>query len=43
MSGNDVTTRIDQNGEFGIQVVAQAMQANGFGSWEEAFAAFDAK
>lgn len=43
MSGNDVTTRIDQNGEFGIQVVAQAMQANGFDTWEAAFAAFDAK
>ena len=43
MSGNDVTTRISQNGQFGIQVVAQAMQENGFDSWEKAFEAFDAK
>lgn len=43
MSGNDVATRISQNGQFGIQVVAQAMQANGFDTWEAAFAAFDAK
>ena len=26
-----------------VKVVAQAMQANGFSTWEEAFAAFDAK
>ena len=26
-----------------VEVVAQAMQANGFGTWEDAFAAFDAK
>ena len=43
MTGNDVTNRISQNGQFGIQVVAQAMQANGFDTWEAAFAAFDAK
>ena len=43
MTGNDVTTRIAQNGEFGIDVVAEAIQADGFDTWEEAFAAFDAK
>ena len=42
MTENDVTTRIAQNGNFGINVVAQAMQADGFGTWEAAFAAFDA-
>ena len=41
LTGNDVTTRIDQNGEFGINVVAQAIQADGFDTWEDAFAAFD--
>ena len=43
LTGNDVTTRIDQNGEFGINVVAQAIQADGFDNWEDAFAAYDAK
>ena len=43
LTGNDVTTRIDQNGEFGINVVAQAIQADGFETWEDAFAAYDAK
>lgn len=43
LTGNDVTTRIDQNGEFGINVVAQAIQADGFENWEDAFAAYDAK
>ena len=43
MTGNDVTTRIAQNGEFGIDVVAEAIQADGFKTWEDAFAAFDAK
>lgn len=42
MTGNDVTTRIAQNGEFGIDVVAEAIQADGFDTWEAAFAAFDA-
>lgn len=42
MTENDVTTRIAQNGNFGINVVAQAMQADGFDTWEAAFAAFDA-
>ena len=43
LTGNDVTSRIDQNGEFGINVVAQAIQADGFENWEDAFAAYDAK
>lgn len=43
LTGNDVTSRIDQNGEFGINVVAQAIQADGFETWEDAFAAYDAK
>ena len=43
LTGNDVTTRIDQNGEFGINVIAQAIQADGFDSWKAAFDAFDAK
>lgn len=41
LTQNDVTTRIDQNGEFGINVIAQAIQADGFADWEAAFAAFD--
>lgn len=40
---NDVTTRIAQNGEFSINVTADAIQANGFDTWEDAFAAFDAQ
>lgn len=43
LTGNDVTSRIDQNGEFGINVVAQAIQADGFENWADAFAAYDAK
>ena len=43
LTGNDVTTRIDQNGEFGIKVIAQAIQADGFDTWEKAFEAFDAQ
>lgn len=43
LTGNDVTSRIDQNGEFGINVVAQAIQADGFENWVDAFAAYDAK
>lgn len=43
LTGNDVTTRIGQNGEFGINVVAQAIQADGFDTWKAAFAAYDAK
>ena len=42
MTEKDVTTRIAQNGNFGINVVAQAIQADGFDTWDEAFAAFDA-
>ena len=42
MTEKDVTTRIAQNGNFGINVVAQAIQADGFDNWEDAFAAFDA-
>ena len=41
LTSEDVTTRIGQNGEFGINVVAQAIQANGFKTWGAAFAAFD--
>lgn len=43
LTGNDVTTRIGQNGEFGINVVAQAIQADGFENWVDAFAAYDAQ
>lgn len=43
MTGNDVTTRIAQDGNFGINVVAQAIQVDGFDNWEAAFAAFDAE
>ena len=43
LTGNDVTSRIDQNGEFGINVVAQAIQADGFDTWEKAFEAYDAQ
>ena len=40
---NDITTRVAQNGVFHIDVVAQAIQADGFTSWNDAFAAFDAQ
>lgn len=43
MTENDVTTRIAQNGNFGINVVAQAIQIDGFNTWEAAFAAYDAQ
>ncbi len=43
MTNNDVTTRIAQNGEFGIDVIAQAIQVDGFDTWEAAFTAFDAQ
>lgn len=42
-TANDITTRVAQNGVFHIDVVAQAIQADGFTSWEAAFTAFDAK
>lgn len=42
LTANDVTIRISQDGEFHINVVAQAIQTNGFDSWEAAFEAFDA-
>ncbi len=43
MTASDITTRVAQNGVFHIDVVAQAIQADGFTTWENAFAAFDAK
>ena len=43
ITGNDVTTRVSQDGNFHIDVVAQAIQADGFTSLNDAFAAFDAK
>ena len=42
-TANDITTRVAQNGVFHIDVVAQAIQADGFDTWEAAFTAFDAK
>ena len=42
-TANDIATRVAQNGVFHIDVVAQAIQADGFTSWNDAFAAFDAK
>ena len=42
-TASDITTRVAQNGVFHIDVVAQAIQADGFASWNDAFAAFDAK
>lgn len=42
-TANDISTRVAQNGVFHIDVVAQAIQADGFTSWNDAFAAFDAK
>lgn len=41
-TANDITTRISQNGTFHIDVKAEAIQANGFDTWEAAFVAFDA-
>jgi predicted ribosomally synthesized peptide with SipW-like signal peptide len=43
MTTNDITTRVAQNGVFHIDVVAQAIQTEGFASWNDAFAAFDAQ
>ena len=40
-TANDIATRVAQNGVFHIDVVAQAIQTNGFGTWEDAFTAFD--
>ena len=40
---NDISTRVAQNGVFHIDVVAQAIQADGFASWNDAFKAFDAQ
>lgn len=40
-TANDIATRVAQNGVFHIDVVAQAIQADGFDTWEAAFAAFD--
>lgn len=42
-TANDIATRVAQNGVFHIDVVAQAIQADGFGTWEAAFTAFDGK
>lgn len=42
-TANDIATRVAQNGVFHIDVVAQAIQADGFGNWEAAFNAFDGK
>lgn len=42
-TANDITTRVAQNGVFHIDVVAQAIQADGFTTWEAAFNAFDGK
>lgn len=42
-TANDITTRVAQNGVFHIDVVAQAIQADGFTTWEAAFTAFDGK
>ena len=42
-TANDIATRVAQNGVFHIDVVAQAIQADGFASWNDAFAAFDAQ
>lgn len=42
-TANDIATRVAQNGVFHIDVVAQAIQADGFDTWEAAFTAFDGK
>lgn len=42
-TASDITTRVAQNGVFHIDVVAQAIQADGFDTWDAAFTAFDAK
>ena len=43
MTASDITTRVAQNGVLHIDVVAQAIQADGFTSWNDAFKAFDAQ
>ena len=40
---SDITTRVAQNGVFHIDVVAQAIQTEGFATWDDAFKAFDAQ
>ncbi len=42
-TANDIATRVAQNGVFHIDVVAQAIQTEGFATWNDAFAAFDAQ
>ena len=42
-TADDITTRIAQNGTFHIDVVAEAIQADTFTTWDAAFAAFDAE
>ncbi len=41
VTNEDVTTRIGSDGNFNIDVKAEAIQTNGFATWEDAFAAFD--
>ncbi len=41
-TASDITRRVAQNGVFHIDVVAQAIQSDGFDTWDSAFAAFDA-
>ncbi len=41
VTNEDVTTRIGSDGNFNIDVKAEAIQTNGFDTWEDAFAAFD--
>lgn len=43
MTGSDITTRISQDGTFDITVIAEAIQADGFDTVKEAFAAYDAE
>ena len=42
-TANDIATRVAQNGVFHIDVVAQAIQTEGFATWDAAFKAFDAQ
>lgn len=42
-TADDIARRVAQNGVFHIDVVAQAIQVDGFDTWEAAFAAFDAQ
>ncbi len=41
VTNEDVTNRIGSDGKFNIDVKAEAIQTNGFATWEEAFDAFD--